>query len=142
MKRRSFLKKTTAFTLPAFFGGFSVSAMPSALMSSMINGDSDRVLVLIDLNGGNDGLNSFIPLDGYDNLHNARPNVIIPESNILDLTDTIGLHPSMTGIRNLYNNGNLTLVQGVGYPDQNRSHFRSADIWNSASESNEYKHEI
>ena len=139
MKRRSFLRNTTAFTLPAFFGGFSVSAMPSKLMSSMINGDSDRVLVLIDLNGGNDGLNSFIPLDSYGNLFNARQNVIIPESNILDLTDTIGLHPAMGGIKNLYNNGNLTLVQGVGYPDQNRSHFRSADIWNSASDSDVYK---
>ena len=62
MKRRSFLKNTTALTLPAFFGGLSLSAMPSKLMSSLINGDSDRVLVLIDLNGGNDGLNSFIPL--------------------------------------------------------------------------------
>ncbi len=139
MKRRSFLRNTTAFTLPAFFGGFSVSAMPSNLMSGMINGDSDRVLVLIDLNGGNDGLNSFIPLDSYDNLFNARQNVIIPESNILDMTDTIGLHPAMSGIRNMYNNGNLTLVQGVGYPDQNRSHFRSADIWNTASDADEYK---
>ena len=135
MKRRSFLRNTTAFTLPAFFGGFNVAAMPSRLMSSMINGDSDRVLVLIDLNGGNDGLNSFVPLESYSNLFNARENVIIPESNLLDFTETIGLHPSMNGIRNLYNNGNLTLIQGVGYPDQNRSHFRSADIWNTATPS-------
>ncbi len=139
MKRRSFLKNTTAFTLPAFFGGLGISAMPSKLMSSMINGDSDRVLVLIDMNGGNDGLNSFVPLDSYSNLFNARPNVIIPEGNLLDFTDTIGLHPSMSGMRNLYNNGNLTLVQGVGYPDQNRSHFRSADIWNTASNAEDYR---
>ncbi len=138
MKRRSFLRNTTAFTLPAFFGGFSVSAMPSKLMSSMINGDSDRVLVLIDLNGGNDGLNSFVPLDSYGNLFNARQNVIIPENNLLDFTDTIGLHPAMEGVKNLYNNGNLTLVQGVGYPDQNRSHFRSADIWNTGADADVY----
>ena len=138
MKRRSFLKKSTIFTLPAFMGGFNVAAMPSRIMESMINGDSDKVLVLIDLNGGNDGLNTFIPLDGYDNLINARQNVIIPQSHILDFTDTIGLHPEMTGIKNLYDNANLAVVQGVGYPNQNRSHFRSSDIWNTASDADEY----
>ncbi len=126
------------FSLPTFFGGFSVAAMPSSLMSSLINDDSDRVLVLIDLNGGNDGLHTFIPLDGYDNLANARDNIIIPENKILDFTDTIGLHPELTGIKSLYDNANLTVVQGVGYPNQNRSHFRSADIWNTASAADEY----
>ncbi len=139
MKRRSFLKNTTAFTLPAFFGGMSVSAMPSQLMEEMINGDNDRVLVLIDLNGGNDALNTFIPLDGYDNLVNARANVIIPQSTILEMTDTIGLHPELAGVKNLYDNANLTVVQGVGYPNQNRSHFRSADIWNTGVHSDVYK---
>ncbi len=119
-------------------GGLSVSAMPSRLMESMINGDSDRVLVMIDLLGGNDGLHTFIPLDGYDNLANARQNIILPESQLLSFTDTIGLHPEMSGIQNLYNNGNLSLVQGVGYPNQNRSHFRSEDIWKSASAADEY----
>lgn len=138
MKRRSFLKKSALVSLPAVMGGFSLSAMPSRLMSSLINGDNDRVLVLIDLNGGNDGLHTFIPLDAYDNLANARQNIILPENQLLDFTDTIGLHPEMTGIKNLYDNGNLTVVQGVGYPNQNRSHFRSADIWNTASAANEY----
>jgi len=126
------------FSLPAFMGGLNVAAMPSSIMERLINGDSDKVLVLIDMNGGNDGLNTFVPLDGYDNLVNARPNVIIPQSKLLDFTDTIGLHPAMTGVKNLYDNGNLTVVQGVGYPNQNRSHFRSSDIWNSASAADEY----
>jgi len=139
MKRRAFLKNSTVFTLPAFLGGFDMAAMPSSLMATLINGDSDKVLVLIDLNGGNDGLNTFVPMDVYGNLANARPDVILPESSILDMTDTIGLHPEMTGIKNMYDNSNLTLIQGVGYPDQNRSHFRSSDIWNTGSKSDEYK---
>lgn len=138
MKRRSFIKKSAIFSLPAFMGGFSVSAMPSRLMETIINGDSDKVLVLIDLNGGNDGLNTFIPLDAYDNLVNARQNVIIPQNQIIPMTDTIGLHPILTGVKNMYENGNLSIVQGVGYPNQNRSHFRSADIWNTASAADEY----
>ena len=139
MKRRAFLKNTTVFSLPAFFGGMDVAAMPSRLMERMINGDSDKVLVLIDLNGGNDGLNTFIPLDGYDNLANARANVIIPENKILDMTDTIGLHPELSGVKNLWENSNLTVVQGVGYENQNRSHFRSGDIWNTGVSATEFK---
>ena len=138
MKRRSFIKKSALFSLPTFLGGFGVSAMPSRLMENMINGDSDKVLVLIDLSGGNDGLNTFFPLDAYDNLANARQNMIIPQNQLLTFTDTISLHPKLTGIKNLYENGNLSIVQGVGYPNQNRSHFRSADIWNTASEADEY----
>ncbi|MFT4667418.1 MAG: hypothetical protein ACI8YQ_003556 [Polaribacter sp.] len=139
MKRRTFLKNTSLFTLPGILGGFNVAAMPSGLLASMVNGDSDRVLVLIEMSGGNDGLNTFIPLDGYDNLANARPDVIIPENELLGMTDTIKLHPSMEGIRNLYEEESLALVQGVGYPNQNRSHFRSTDIWNTAVNADEYK---
>ena len=139
MKRRSFLKNTSAFALPALFGGMNVTASAAQRMASLINGDSDRVLVLIDMNGGNDGLNSFVPLDAYDNLYNARPNVIIPENKLLSMTDTIGLHPEMHGIKNLYDNANLKVIQGVGYPNQNRSHFRSADIWNSASDADVFE---
>ena len=139
MKRRSFLKNTSAFALPTLIGGLSVTASAAQRMASLINEDSDRVLVLIDMNGGNDGLNSFVPLDAYDNLFNARPNVIIPENKLIPLTDTIGLHPEMEGIRNLYDNANLKVIQGVSYPNQNRSHFRSADIWNSASDADVFE---
>ena len=134
MKRRSFLKNTTAFALPTLLGGMQVTASAAQRMAALINEESDRVLVLIDLNGGNDGLNTFVPLDGYDNLANARPHVLIPESKLIPLTDTISLHPELQGIKNLYDNANLKVIQGVGYPNQNRSHFRSADIWNSASD--------
>jgi len=139
MKRRTFLKNTSIFSIPAMMGGLNVKAMSSSALEEIVNGDSDKVLVLIDLNGGNDGLHTFVPLDGYDNLANARPNFILPENSLIEMTDTIGLHPSMTGIKNLYDNGNLTLIQGVGYPNQNRSHFRSADIWNTGTPANVYK---
>lgn len=131
MKRRSFLKRSSIITVPTFFGGFQVAALPSRQMSELVNGDSDRVLVIIDLNGGNDGLQTFVPLDGYDNLANARSNIIIPENQLLTMTDTLSMHPSMTGMKELYDNANLTVVQNAGYTDANRSHFRSADIWNN-----------
>lgn len=139
MKRRSFLKSSSIFSLPAFFGGYQLSAMSSGNLFNLVNGDSDKVLVLIDMNGGNDGLSSFVPLDHFDNLANARANLFIPENQLLTMTDTIGLHPGMSGVNNLYDNGNLTLIQGVAYPNQNRSHFRSADIWNTGVHADEFK---
>ncbi|MEL7123616.1 MAG: DUF1501 domain-containing protein [Bacteroidota bacterium] len=138
MKRRNFLRNTgTAVSLPIFLNGFPVSAIAGSPLFNSMNSDSDRVLVLIQLNGGNDGLNTLIPLDQYDNLYKHRSNVIIPSDNILDFTDTIGLHPNMTGIKSVYEEGQMGIVQSVGYPNQNRSHFRSTDIWTSASSSEE-----
>lgn len=90
----------------------------------------DKVLVIIRMNGGNDGLNTVIPLDSYDNLVLQRPNVILPKNDILGLgTSTIGFHSGMTGMRNMFNDGNLSIIQNVGYENQNRSHFKSTDIW-------------
>lgn len=91
----------------------------------------DRVLVIIRLNGGNDGLNTVIPRDQYANLTIQRSNVLLPENSILPLTTEVGLHPSMTGIQNMFNSGKVGVIQNVGYPEQNRSHFRSMDIWSS-----------
>lgn len=134
MKRRSFLKRSSIITVPTFFGGFQLAALPSRQMSELVNGDSDRVLIIIDLNGGNDGLQTFIPLDSYDNLVNARSNIIIPQNQLLSLTDTVSVHPSMTGLKDLYDNAQLAIVQNTGYTNANRSHFRSADIWNNGIE--------
>lgn len=93
----------------------------------------DRVLVIIRLNGGNDGLNTVIPLDMYDNLVIQRSNVLIPQGNILPVTATIGFHPQMSGLKSVYDDGRLSVIQNVGYPEQNRSHFRSMDIWSTGS---------
>ena len=89
----------------------------------------DKVLVIIRLGGGNDGLNTVIPLESYDNLANHRSNIIIPQNDLLSITNTLAFHPTMTGMQNMFNDGKLSIIQNVGYPEQNRSHFRSTDIW-------------
>lgn len=99
-------------------------------------GDNDRVLVIIQLNGGNDGLNTVIPIDNYDRYINARKNIFIDESKVLRLRghDRLGLHPAMTGMQQLFNEDKLHIVQAVGYAEPNFSHFRATDIWMSASD--------
>ncbi len=138
MKRRKFIKSTgTALAVPMLLNGMKVKGMPkSSLFSNM--DETDKILVLVRLNGGNDGLNMIIPRDQYAGLTAVRPNIIIPESDVLSLTDTVGLHPAMTSLQNIYNEGLLGIIQAAGYPDQNRSHFRSTDIWTSGSPSSEY----
>jgi uncharacterized protein (DUF1501 family) len=105
--------------------------------AASING---KIMVFIELTGGNDGLNTLIPLDQYDQLAKHRSNVLIPENKVLKLEGTLatGLHPSMTGLREMYNNGLVSIVQNVGYPQQDYSHFRSMDIWQTASGSNQF----
>lgn len=135
MKRRSFLKYTgrVAAAAPILVNGIPVSALPSSALFANATENEDRVLVLIQLTGGNDGLNTIIPLDQYDKLANARPHVLIPESSILTVEDNIGFHPTMTGMKSLYEDAKLGVIRAVGYPNQNRSHFRSTDIWTSGS---------
>jgi uncharacterized protein (DUF1501 family) len=140
MKRRNFLK--TSALIPVSFGSLKMRAMSSSPLLNMVAGraaQNDRVLVLILLGGGNDGLNTLIPTDQYSNLSKARANVLIPEGKVLSMTGKtgIGLHPSMTGFQDMYNNGLVSAVQAVGYPSPNFSHFRSTDIWMTGSDSNE-----
>ncbi|HPQ21543.1 MAG TPA: DUF1501 domain-containing protein [Saprospiraceae bacterium] len=134
MKRRTFIKSGSLMTLPLFLNGFEVMALSRSNM--FLGGDpyNDKVLILIELNGGNDGLNTFVPLDKYDILANLRSNILIPENKLLKISDTNAFHPSCQGFRSLYDEGKLGIIQSVAYPDQNRSHFRSIDIWNSASD--------
>ena len=138
MKRRSFLKRSSLLTTPILIGGVPISAFNENKLSALLSGDSDRVLVLIQLNGGNDGINTIIPRDQYDGLTAVRSNIHIPENSVILLTDTTGLHPVMTGMKSLYDNAELNIIQGVAYPDQNRSHFRSLDIWHTGSSADEF----
>ena len=117
---------------PFMINKLQAQALPSGLFN-IPEQFEDRILVIISLNGGNDGLNTIIPIDQYDNLVIQRPNILIPENQILSGTSTLGFHPSMEGISNMFADGKISIVQSVGYPEQNRSHFRSMDIWTSGT---------
>lgn len=139
MNRRNFIQNTVplAVTMPGLINGFSFSARGSesalARLLEQTLTDTDHVFVLVQLGGGNDGLNMIIPLDIYGNYYNARTNVAIPQSQVLRLdgTDKSGLHPAMTAMQNMFNEGKMNIVQSVGYENPNFSHFRATDIWNS-----------
>lgn len=145
MKRRDFLKNTTAASAPLLLNGLPLFASPSTgnVLFDVLAQSSQscgKVLVIIQQNGGNDGLNTIIPIDKYANLQAARSNILVPQANILPLNgnSTTGMHPAMTELRDLYNNGKMTIVQAVSYPNPNFSHFRATDIWFSGSASNQY----
>ncbi len=141
MKRRDFIKNASLISATPFvIGGMSVVANSSPLIDNLAKkfASEDRILILIQLVGGNDGLNTVIPLDQYDNLNKVRKSIILEENSINKLTDKIGLHPVMTGMSNMWNDGKLAIIQNVGYPFQNFSHFRSTDIWTSGSDADKY----
>ena len=146
MKRRNFIKLTSTAS--------AISLLPSQVTASLNIAKnfldctiSNRKLVLINLAGGNDGLNTIIPINYYDVYSNLRPSIKIPSNGVnsyinldetLDETQQIGLHPSLTGIKNLYDNDLLRIIQSVGYPSQNKSHFASTDIYSTANDGNSW----
>jgi uncharacterized protein (DUF1501 family) len=141
MNRREFLVRAVpAATLPVMIGGLSFKAygrspLLEALVASSV--PSDRVLVVIQLNGGNDGLNTVIPLDEYPALAAARSNILIDETKVLGLQSNTGLHPAMGNMKALFDMEKLAIVQAVSYPNPNFSHFRATDIWLTGADSNQ-----
>ncbi|MBJ6107557.1 DUF1501 domain-containing protein [Hymenobacter sp. BT523] len=140
MKRRDFLQTTAAAAAgTALLSGMPIGAYGySPQLAALTNAttQSDKVLVIIQLQGGNDGLNMIIPLDQYPALMAARGNIALPQTSVLPLTTATGIHPAMAALHNLYQNGQVGVVQSVGYPNPNFSHFRATDIWTSGSDSN------
>lgn len=135
MKRRDFIANSLAASvLPVFMNGFSLSGLGGIGTNETLD---DKVLVVIQLSGGNDGLNTVIPVSSYGTYRSARANIAIPENKLIKIpqSDKIGLHPSMGPISEMFRNGQATLIHDVGYPDPDFSHFRSTDIWNTASAS-------
>lgn len=132
MKRREFVRNMALASAgtPILINNMKFQSIGKKLFD-VAKMAEDRVLVIIRLNGGNDGLNTIIPRDQYANLSIQRNNILIPEASVLPLTTEVGLHPVMTGMQNMWNDGKLGIIQNVGYPEQNRSHFRSMDIWTS-----------
>lgn len=124
--RRQFLQTAGMVSLGTAPPAFLAQAARSAGA-----GRDQRILVVVQLAGGNDGLNTVVPF-ADDLYHEARPGIRIAPGAVRKLDDHVGLHPAMSGLHELHDDGALAIVQGVGYPDPNRSHFRSMDIWNSA----------
>jgi uncharacterized protein (DUF1501 family) len=139
MKRRTFIKNIPGAAMTTVLAGQTLYAEHSNPMIQALHGmmyDTDRVLIIVQLTGGSDGLNVIFPLDQYDNLKNARGNILMNASSILKLNDKTGIHPAMDGIYNLYQEGKAGVIQSVGYPNFSYSHFRASDIWVSGADSN------
>jgi len=133
--RRDFLTGSltllsAASTLPLFLGR-TVQALAASSEGRRPRGDEQRILVVVQLAGGNDGLNTVIPVEA-DEYYRARPVLAIPKKRALRIKDGLGLHPAASGLKDLFDEGLVAVVQGVGYPNPNRSHFTSTDIWQTA----------
>ena len=120
-------------------GGIPVNIMAAndVLKYAAAAGDSDNVLVFIQMHGGNDALNTVVPVSQYNEYYNLRPNIALPETGTRSMinVDTsiseelqVGLHPDMLALKEMYDQGKVAVVQNVGYPDMNLSHFRGRDV--------------
>ena len=136
--RREFLRRSGGALGLLAFGRYAPSFLVGSTLAGAPPPQKDRsILVVVQLGGGNDGLNTVIPFaDAH--YHRLRPTLAIPAGRVLRLSDTAGLHPSATGLHALHAEGHLAIVQNVGYPNPNRSHFRSAEIWETGSSSNDF----
>ena len=139
--RREFLRTTVlgsalSWTVPAFLANTFVALHADAADSAtqISTGKDSTILVVLQMAGGNDGLNTVVPYSN-DFYHQTRPKIGLSADKILKVNDDIGFHGALGGFKNLYDSGNLAVVQGVGYPNPNRSHFRSTEIWQTASDS-------
>lgn len=132
MERREFLKNSTLasslFLVPSFVKAFENVAT---------NTLGFKKLVIVQLSGGNDGLNSIVPYRN-DIYYKERPRIAISKKDLIRATDNLGFHKSLAPLKNLYDRGYLSILNNVGYPNPNRSHFRATDIWHSASDANDY----
>ncbi len=132
IRRKEFIQAgslaTASLLVPKFLKAFEGGALVPP---------GNKVVVVLQLSGGNDGLNTVIPVRN-DLYYKARPKLGIEKNKALLLTDEVGLNPALTGLKELYDDGSLGILNNVGYPNPDRSHFRSMDIWHTASQSSEY----
>jgi uncharacterized protein (DUF1501 family) len=132
IRRKEFIQvgslATASLMLPKFLKAFEAPTMVPP---------GNKVVVVLQLSGGNDGLNTVIPVRN-DIYYKSRPRLGIERTKALSLTDEVGVHPALTGFKELYDDGSLGILNNVGYPNPDRSHFRSMDIWHTASKSTEY----
>ncbi len=133
LSRRTFLQSTAVYSAM----GMAPRFLTEAAAATIGGFKDDRVLVVIQLAGGNDGLSTLVPHTD-DAYHNARPRLGLKKERLLKLTDDLAFNSKMAGLKGLYDGGDLAVIQGVGYPNPNRSHFRSTEIWQTASGSNQF----
>jgi uncharacterized protein (DUF1501 family) len=128
MKRRDFLKNTSLASAALW--------APSFLQQKSLT-TNGKILIVVQLSGGNDGLNTIVPYRN-DKYYELRPTIAIPRTEVIGLTDELGFNPALADLQSLYDEGDLSIINNVGYPNPDRSHFRSMDIWQTAANSNEY----
>jgi uncharacterized protein (DUF1501 family) len=148
--RRDFLKKMPlALSIPFTIGGMPLRVMADNSLTRMAAAsNNDRVLIILQMHGGNDGLNALIPVDDYELYYSKRPNIAIPAQNksrgfipldnTLPLAQQVGLHPDMQALKALYDQASVAVVQGVSYKKNNGSHFRGRDIWFMGGSADDY----
>src|ERR1700736_4537885 len=133
--RTSMLGAAATWTLPVFLEKtfFALDALATDAATQTITGKDGTILVVLQMAGGNDGLNTVIPY-ADDAYHVARPRLRLAADQVLKIDNHIALNPRLGGLKSLYDEGNMAIVHGVGYPNPNRSHFRSTEIWHTASD--------
>jgi uncharacterized protein (DUF1501 family) len=142
--RREFLRTgalggAMAWTIPTFLANTFASLHAEAKdANNPITGKDGTILVVLQMAGGNDGLNTVVPYSN-DYYQKARKHIGLSAKQVLKINDTIGLHPNLDGLKELHDAGSLGVVQGIGYPNPNRSHFRSTEIWQTASDSEKFE---
>jgi len=151
MRRRNFIRNLGfAAGAPVAFQGVPIKLMAAdkPLQRLAATSDNDKVIVIVQLHGGNDGINTFIPLNQYDQYYNRRANIAIPYrvgnrttielDSTLPIEDQVGLHPDMNDFKYLYDTGKAAVFQGVSYENNNGSHFRGRDIWFMGGDADDY----
>ncbi|CAN5493516.1 DUF1501 domain-containing protein [soil metagenome] len=136
LSRREFLMMSALATSTLLIPKF-LTPLQAKEIKELLGDDINRKLVIIQLSGGNDGLNTIIPYNN-DIYYQGRESISVAKNNVLKINDELGFNPGMSKLKELYDNGYVSVINSVGYPNPNRSHFRSMDIWQTASDSEAY----
>jgi uncharacterized protein (DUF1501 family) len=140
--RREFLQKgltvaAVTMTVPSFLTRTAYALNDPTDVKPVARASDEPILVVLQLAGGNDGLNTIVPY-ANDDYYRARRQLAIAKEEVLRINDDVGMNPQLTGLKALYDEGHMAIVQGVGYPNPDRSHFRSMEIWETASGSDKF----
>ncbi len=138
INRRDFMKQATVYSALGAMAPQFLTQTAEAAAQSIAGFENDRVLVVVQLAGGNDGLNMLVP-HSDDAYHRARPQLGLKKDRLIRINDDLSFNQKFAPMKSLYDNGELAIIQGIGYPNPNRSHFRSMEIWHTASDAEQYE---